>query len=252
MLPGSTSFWANAFTATPQVTGCCLQSLISTQPLISSYLIFAGYRDDAESADYALLWLKANAAQAVALGGANSRDAYRDFRYPYRFKGRLPLLWSDGDDFIYRIPERVPGLARVVRGADIVRHPPASGIDVAELRPFVSALDDPALPGASFAWEDANTARVGGVLAAGQALSVAVAWDPGWSATVNGRPIPVHADGLALIALEPNCAGVCEVRLHWSPGPEPGIALAIALLALTGIAIWSFTARSGSPPAGSG
>jgi hypothetical protein len=243
LLPGSTAFWANAFNEEPQVTGCCLQSLISNQPLISSYPIFAGYENDAESAGYSLLWLKAEAAQAIAIGGPNSRDAYSEFKYPYRFKDRLPVVWSDGDDSIYRIPERAPGLARVVHSADIVRHPPVSGVDVTELRPFVAALDDPALPVASFAWVDSNTARVNGILAPGQAISVAIAWDPGWSATANGQSIPVRADGLSFIVLEPNCSGACDVRLHWSPGAEPGFMIAIALLTLTAMAIWCFRDR---------
>lgn len=243
MLQGSIAFWANAFTETPQVTGCCLQSLGSTEPLMAGYILAAGYGDDSESADYSLLWLKAHAAEAIGIGGARSREAYKASNFPYRFQGRLPLLWRSGDDFIYRVPERAPGLARVVRSAEIVRHLPASGIDVAEMRTFVNALDDASLPVASFAWLDTNTARVTGTLAAGQALSIAVAWDPGWSATANGQSVPVRADGLSFIALEPNCAGACDVRLRWSPGAEPDIMIAIALLTLLAMTIWCVRAR---------
>src|SRR5207247_302882 len=108
--------------------------------------------NETESADYSLLWMKIFAVHAVGIGGPRSREAYKDFAFPNRYAGRLPLLWSGGDDFIYRVPERVAGLARVVRLKDIVRHAPANGIDVAEIRPFVTALDDATLPTASWHW----------------------------------------------------------------------------------------------------
>jgi len=39
----------------------------------------------------------------VSIGGPQSREAYKDFKFPYRFRGRLEQLWSSGDDFIYRV-----------------------------------------------------------------------------------------------------------------------------------------------------
>jgi hypothetical protein len=189
--------------------------------------------------------LKAFAVEGIAMGGPNSREYYKDFKHPYRFQGRLPLLWRSGDDFIYRVPKRTPGLARVVPQAALVRHPPVNGIDVNELRPFVRALDDPSLPVADFTWTDANTAHVSGILSAGQAISIAVTWDPGWSAMANGRTVPVRADGIGLIAVDPNCADACEVRLSWSPGLEPRIAITIALLTLIALTGWCFAVRFG-------
>ncbi len=245
MLPGSISFWANVFNETPQMTGCCLQSLNNTQPRIFSYLLGAGHGDEAESTDYSLLWLKAFGTQAIAMAGPESREHYKDYRLPHRFQGRLPVAWSSGDDFIYRVPERVAGLARVVPASALVQKPPESGIDVAQLRPFVQAIDDSSLPSAEFRWLDENTARVFGDLDAGQSLSVAVAWDPGWSATANGRTVSARPDGLGLIEVDPQCAGPCEVRLHWSAGAEPHIVLAFAVLTLMGMILWSVVDAKG-------
>lgn len=238
MIPGSISFWANVFTETPQMTGCCLQSLLTRQPQIFSYLIGAGYMDDAGSSEYSLLWLKAFGVRAIAMAGSASREHYKDYRFPHRFDGRLPLAWSSGDDFIYSVPARAPGLARVVPASAAVRKAPEHGADVTELRPFVRALDDPSLPLADFNWVDVNTARIRGTLTADQALSVAVAWDPGWSAMANGRAVAARPDGLGLIEVDPQCAGVCEVRLHWSAGAEPRIVISAALLTLIGMIVW--------------
>ena len=112
------------------------------------------------------------------------------------------------------------------------------------------ALDDPtALPRASFEWTGANHAMIGAVLDPDDVLSVAVSYDPGWKATANGRSIPVRPDGLGLIVLEPQCAGACQVRLSWSPGLEPRIAIALALLTLIAMTIWCVIARFGPRPA---
>jgi hypothetical protein len=244
LAPGTIQFWMNAFTETPQMTGCCLQSLLNPENQIAAYVTYAGYQTDAESADYALLWMKAFAVHAVSIGGPQSREAYKDFRFPYRFRGRLEQVWSSGDDFIYRVPERVDGLARVIRSGDVVKHPPASGIDVAELRPFVAALDDPALPVATWKWNNVNSAAINANMQPEQVISVALNYHDGWSASVSGRKVPLHADGIGFIAIEPHCAGPCTVEMKWSPGIEPWIVIPVALLALA-LGLWaSFKMRS--------
>lgn len=238
LTPGTIQFWMNAFTDTPQMTGCCLQSILNQEDLIASYVSYAGYRSDAESADYSLLWMKAFAVHAVSIGGPQSREGYKDFRFPHRFRDRLQLAWSSGDDFIYLVPERVRGLARVVGADDVVKHPPANGIDVMELRPFVAALDDPSLPAATWKWRNVNSAAIDGTLEPDQVVSVALNYHRGWSASVSGRPVPVRSDGLGFIVIEPHCAGACTIEMNWSPGVEPWIVILAALLAFSGSLFW--------------
>jgi hypothetical protein len=238
LVPGTIQFWMNAFTETPQMTGCCLQSLLNPQDEIAAFVSYAGYQNDAESADYSLLWMKAFAVHAVSIGGPQSREAYKDFKFPYRFRGRLEQLWSSGDDFIYRVPERVDGLARVIRPSDMVKDPPASGIDVLELRPFVAALDDVSLPKANWKWNNVNSATITAGTRPEHVISVALNYHAGWSASVRGRPVPLHPDGIGFIVIEPHCAGPCTVEMKWSPGMEPWIVVPIALLAFFGSLAW--------------
>ena len=235
---GTFGFWLNAFTATPQVSGFFDQSITNFQDRVTSYVVSAGYQSDRESADYTLLWLKAWAAAAIQIGGPNTTNVYKDYQFPYRFKNVLPLAWSRGDDYIYLVPERTEGLARAVRAKDLIVHPPANGIDVVELRPFVAALDDPSLPLAHFAWKDANHAVIAGSLAPDQVYAVAINYDKGWTATRNGQRVSLHPDGLGMIAIEPHCAGPCEVQMHWSQGWEPPFVLASFLFALIGGIVW--------------
>jgi hypothetical protein len=214
------------------------QSISNPEDRIASYIVSAGYGSDRESADYALLWLKSWAADAIVVGGPNSANAYKDFGFPNRFRGVLPLVWSKGDDAIYRVPERTEGLARVVRRGDLTTRPPSNGVDAAELRTFVAALDDPSLPQAKFAWQGANAARVTGTLTPDEVYSVAVNYHPGWTATRDGRPVPLRADGMGMIAIEPGCAGPCEIQMHWSQGGEPPFIVSMFLLTLAGGVAW--------------
>lgn len=237
-VPGTVSFWMNSFTEVPQFAGCCEQSVVNRQNFVANYIVGAGFRTEEESADYSLLWLKAWAVQAAAIGGPASREAYKAFQFPRRFHGRLPLLWSAGDDYIYRVPERATGLARIVRASDVVRHAPANGIDVGELRPFVAALEDPALPLASFAWKGTNEAIIHGLLQPGEVVSVAINYHSGWTAFAGGQPAEVHSDGLGLIFLSPHCEGNCTIEMHWSAGAEPWLAVSISALALAGALLW--------------
>jgi hypothetical protein len=239
MASGTTSDWMNIFTDTPQLRGCCEQSATNPEDRIADYVIRQGYRSEEQTADYSLLWLKAYAVHAVAIGGPHSREHYKDFEYPYRFEGRLPLDWQEGDDRIYRVPARAPGLARVTRSETVVRHPPQNGIDVAELRKFVADLDNPALPILETSWQGPNRATIRGSLAPDDVISVAVNFDRGWTASANGRPAHVYKDGLGFIVIQPNCSTSCVVELRWTAGWEPQIAEAFALLALAaGIFSW--------------
>jgi hypothetical protein len=243
---GTFAFWFNAFTETPQVSGFFDQSISNHEDRIASYIISAGFHSDRESGDYSLLWLKAFAAGGVQIGGPATADFYKDFHFPDRFKGILPIAWQRGDDYVYRVPERTGELARIVRDGDLVRHAPANGIDVTELRPFVQALDDPSLPGARFHWQGSNAAVISGVVSRGQAISVAINYDPGWSANVAGHAVPLHADGLGLIAIEPGCDGPCEIQMRWTQRWEPPFSLGAFGLALAISLIWCFRSR-GTP-----
>jgi hypothetical protein len=237
-LRGTFAFWLNVFTSTPQMGGFFDQSISNPEDRIGSYVVSAGYGSDRESADYALLWLQSWAADAIVVGGPNSANAYKDFGFPNRFRGVLPVVWSKGDDAIYRVPERTEGLARVVRRGDLMTHRPSNGVDAAEMRTFVAALDDPSLPQAKFEWQGANAARVTGTLTPDEVYSVAVNYHPGWTATRDGRAVPLRADGMGMIAIEPGCAGNCEIQMHWSQGWEPPFVVGMFLLTLAGGVAW--------------
>ena len=241
---GTVSFWMNVFTETPQMGGCCEQSIINRQIATANYIIPAGYGSDEQAAAYSLLWMKAFAVHAIAMGGPLTREQYHAFPFPGRFQDRLPLLWQSGDDYIYEVPQRAEGLARVVRSADFVVRAPENGVDVAELRRFVAALDDPNLPLVRTSWRGSNLAIISGTLEPDQSLSVAINFHKGWYAAANHHEVTVRGDGLGLIVIEPGCSGPCEVQLSWHTGWEPPIALVIAFFTFAGGVLWAWRGTS--------
>ena len=235
---GDFAFWLNVFSDTPQVSGFFDQSLTNPFDRHASFLLSNGYRSDRESAEYSLLWLKAFAAGAIHIEGPGTQDFYQDFHFPNRFEGVLPVLWSQGGDRMYGVAERTEGLARVVRIRDLVRDAPESALDDHELRPFVQALDDATLPKAHFEWMGASEARISGAFAQDEALAVAINYDPGWSATVDGFAVHLHKDGLGLMAIEPGCAGSCTIEMHWTQGLEPAFVITMFVLAAAASVAW--------------
>lgn len=91
-----------------------------------------------------------------------------------------------------------------------------------------------------------DDARIRGTLTPDEAYSVAVNWDPGWSAKVNGRPIPVVKDGLGLMAIVPHCSGPCEVELHWSAAPESWLVTLAFLITMAACGRWIWRERRAS------
>ena len=235
---GSVAFWLNAWSDTPQVTGCCLPGMPNPMSWIVGYQVPSGDGAGEHDAEYALLWMRAFGAQAVTVGGPGTRDSYHDWVRGNKFEGVLPKLWEEGGDRIYRIPSRTSSLAHVVNAADLVSRAPYNGIDVDPLRPYARALESPALPLAEWKWLNRAEAAINASLAPGQLITVQETYSPGWHASVNGRPVKLTRDALGLITIDPACAGSCAVRMFYDGGVEAKVLRVLSWLALATLAGW--------------
>jgi hypothetical protein len=235
---GSVAFWLNAWSDTPQVTGCCLPGMPNPMSWIVGYQVPSGDGAGEHDAEYALLWMRAFGAQAVSVGGPGTRDSYQDWRNPNKFEGVLPKLREDGGDRIYRIPSRTASLAHVVNASDLVSRAPYNGVDIEPLQPFVRALEDPALPVAEFTWISRSEASIAATLKPGQVLSVQETYTPGWHASVSGHPVSVKGDKLGLMTIDAACAGQCTVRLIFDGGAEAKVLRVLSWLVLAALVGW--------------
>lgn len=138
---GSTRFFLNAFADVPQFGGGFEPG--STNPLSAhvQYQVLSGANSGEKEGEVAVLWLRALGVGAIAVGGPDSREYYREYRNPSKFCGLLPELWSEGDDVIYGVPRRSASLAHVIRRRDLPARRPENGIDVDPVRTYVTALE---------------------------------------------------------------------------------------------------------------
>ncbi len=237
MVSADDGLWFNVFSDNPQISA-------GHDPYSPNWMaqvaVFAIY--NTPNAVDSVLWLKALGAQAITVPGPDSHEEYKPFPQPAKFEGVLPRLWSQDGVQIYGVPQRAPALIHVVPADNIVQHPPATGLDLAEVQRYVNSLEDPAFPVPSIAWLTPASARIQAQAAPGQAVSLQVNYDRGWHASVHGRAVPVHRDGLGLLALYPNCAGSCDIDLQFGWTLER-IACWIASLLVT-VSVFAVWIRS--------
>ena len=232
---GAQSFHFNAFTDTPQLHGGHDPMMPSDVTLIGSFLLASGMNTGDRDAEICGTWLKALGVHAFSIPGPADDFQYRTFPHPERFHGHFPELWREGETTIYAVPQRSQSLAHVVPEDRLARRLPVNGLDTGELNRYVAALDDPAMPEASFRWLTRHSAEIEAKLQPGQVVSIQERYMPGWSALVNGRPRKIDADGLGLMVVKAACTD-CRITINYDGGPQTKVcaaaSLAVTLLAL--------------------
>jgi hypothetical protein len=198
--PGTIGFWLNAFSDAPQLTGGFDNGI--RNPTVPA-VIFHVYAGDKQQ--YMVNLLRAYGCDAMIGGGADSAEFYHPISHPGKLRG-LTELWRDGGDAIYDIPRRSRSLAHVMRPQDVVRQP-LSFQGFTALDPYLAALDNPLYPAAGFRWRAPSAATVTADLKPDQVLSVQIAWDKGWNASVDGRPVSIARDELGQLVVAPKCGG---------------------------------------------
>lgn len=231
---GSTSFWLNAFTDTPQLVGCCDQG--ESMRVLNDLVFGVNSNTTNLQTEMSTTWLQAMGVHALVVNGPGSTDPYKDIKVPARFASMLPVLHEEHGDTIYEIPGP-PSLAHIVHAGEAVPVSSLSQVSFSNVQRYAGALIDDSRPGASFEWLRGGTARIRALLRTDDLVSVQVAWFPGWKAYIGTRSIPVSADGLGFLLLKPGCQGPCEISLLWKGRPDQTFAAAVSLLALAGIGI---------------
>ena len=242
--PGSVSFWMNIFTDTPQLGGCCDQGVPHWQERVALYVIYSGQNAGASDAEVSLLWLQAYGVHAISVSGPGSGEWYKPFANPRKFDGMLPVLWRDGGDVVYQVPQLSASLAHVIQEGQVIRRAPKHGLDIEPLRPYVTALDDPQIPIAAMKWTSRARATISADMRSGDLLSAQVAYHPGWHALVNGAERRIESDAIGMMVVHPECAGACVVDLVYDGGLEMKIARGVQFLSLAVCSILALVRRS--------
>jgi hypothetical protein len=238
MLPGSIGQWADAFADIEQLGGGSWSTAYNLVQQRAKAGIYNGGETDEADARVSIAWLKAFGAGAVAVSGPKSQEFWKVYAHPTKFDGRLPVLWSEDDVTIYRVPLGTESLAHVVAESALVRRAPSSRQDTAEAEKYVAALEDGSLPRAEFRWEGKNRIHIRTTAWPGQVVSVQVTHHPGWHAKANGTSRQVRADGLGLMWLQPGCHGPCDVQLDYDGVAELRICHLLSAVALAALVVF--------------
>jgi hypothetical protein len=235
---GSTQFWLNAFTGTPQLAGCCEQNL--SMPVLSVVPYFISHAVGPADTQAAKTWLQALGVQALVVNGPESTDEYKDIQQPERFEKILPLLHREQGDAVYAVFSEHRSLAHAVRPEDLAPPRPSGQPEYAAVARYAARIAGDWPPSASFEWRRGGVARIRARLAPHDLVSVQVAWFPGWQAFMNGQRRSVRSDGLGLVVIDPQCAGNCEISLRWTGPPDLWFTAALsgATLGLLAWLLW--------------
>jgi hypothetical protein len=234
LAPGTISFWLNAFTDTPQLDGGFDQGIVNRTHNLVTYQIFTADGAGERAAEIATLWLRAYGVQAIAVGGADSKEMYRPFRHPQVFANAFQEAMHDGDDAVYWVPGRSASLAHVLARDGLIRRQPGDGLDIAETRIYVQSLNTPA----DFRWTNRHSAEIEATLHPEQLVSVQITYHPGWHALANGKSCRVFGDGLGQIVVEPHCDGPCKMELTYDGGLEMRAANVVSGASWLGCIAW--------------
>ncbi|MFZ5366475.1 MAG: hypothetical protein ACOZBZ_04290 [Patescibacteria group bacterium] len=208
---GSSAFWLNTFTNIPQVRG-------GNDGVANPWILHAIYQiNTGENApkgkegEIAVWWLRALNASYLVVNLPSSSEVFHDFRQPERFaqvEGVEEKAGLDGD-VIYKIPLIQPSLAQIVKKEDFGRLlVPKNAVDVSALKKYVDYIDPPSPFGlrkdtAEFSWVGVGRAKIKANLQENEGIGIQVTYNPGWKAFVNKREIPVKADVIGFMFLDP-------------------------------------------------
>jgi hypothetical protein len=230
--PSAVQFWLNAFANTPQFGGGFAQGIIDRNRAAADFQIMSGMNAGDREGEIAADWLRVYGAHAVGVTGPRSTEYYKSIKNWKKFDGVLRELWRDGDDVVYEVPQRSASLARVVRREQTIAAPPEYATETAAIAAYLRAVEDPAMPDASWEWLSRSHARIVADLQPDHAVAVQMNYHPGWRVTANGNRVAARPDGLDQMIIEPNCAGACRIELIYDGGTEMRVANVAAVAGL--------------------
>jgi hypothetical protein len=242
MATGELRLWFNAWFDNSQLDGGSMQGMTNQILPVAIYQILAG-----EKAELSVWWLQALGTGIVVVPGPTSREHYKDFSYPDKFRGVLPVLFEDRGTTIYRVPRISTAIGRVV-GRSAIREVGAitGGADAVQLAKYVSVVEDTRQPKAEVKWRDFDHVEIHANVGAGQTVLLQETYDPAWRATENGQPLAVKPEpvmGWMLIDVPP---GQHTVSLHFQTPAENriGQVLFFVTLAIIGVLLLKRTSVS--------
>jgi hypothetical protein len=192
MVAGSIRFWWDTWHDLAEPGGGSEQGVLNPYVIPAQWELTLG--PDPETA---VRWLTALGADAVIVADKQSQEVYRDFAFPHKFNGALPVLYDDHrGNVIYQVPRRYPSLARVVDSARLRVLQPLTQTSLERLRAYTAVVEQGPDSPTTTVWNGTDRMRIHARVEPGQSIVVQVTYDPAWHAYLNGRALSVHHDAV--------------------------------------------------------
>ena len=223
---GSIRYWYDAWYDDEEAYGGSNQGMLNQILPAANWQITQG-----DHADLAIAWLQALGVDAVIVPDKTSEEVFHDYSHPEKFQGALPEIYNDHKGvFIYQVPRRFPGIARVVdRGALLSVGPPRGGDDREALTRYVSAVERGPDSRPTIARPSFESINVEAALEPGQALLLQETFDTAWHAYADGRALSIQPDALGFMLVEAP-AGAHTIHLRFETPLENRIGCILTLL----------------------
>jgi hypothetical protein len=196
---GSVRFWYDTWHDLAQVGGGSEQGLLNGQVEPAQWETNLG-----PNAEPTILWMQCMGAEAIYVSDKRSQEVFKDFQYPQKLAGVLPLLFDDQQgNMLYKVPRRYPALARVVETEKLnAVKPPRFNDDVEYLRAYSDVIEKGPDSPATLRREGTDAMLVHAHFDAGQSLVVQETYDPAWHAWSAGQPLTVRKDAMGMMAID--------------------------------------------------
>ncbi len=228
---GSVRFWYLAWHDLTQLGGGSDQGVLNPMAQQAQWEINLGPK-----AEPAVLWMQSMGTDAAYVSDKSSQEMFKDYAYPQKFEGVLPVIFDDhAGNKIYRIPRRFPSRARVVDSARLAAtKQPRYNDDVESLQAYVDVLEKGPDAPVTVTREGTDAMRLRAHVEAGQSIVVQESYDPAWHAWSGGKPLTVRRDVLGQMAVDAP-PGDQEISLAFVTPMENQVGRILTLVSVLGI-----------------
>jgi hypothetical protein len=240
---GAVRFWFNTWHDLYQLGGSSEQGLENQVVMPAQWEIVLG-----EDGERGMRWMQLLGVDLVAVHGPKSKEWYKDFQYPTKFDGRMPVVFDDGEDNrIFEIPRKYRSMARVVDVTALESLPKlVDQADLVGLTAMAKVFEEGPEAPTSTQWRGTDELLVKAPVKPGQTLIVQVTHDVNWEARSAAGSLPIQLYeplGFMRIDVPP---GVDEIRLVFRKPLEKtvGEVLFFITVAAIGYTLWRHRANT--------
>ena len=244
MVAGSIRFWFNAWNDIAQLGGGSDQGILNPASKTPQWEIVLG-----DKAEPSINWMKLLGVDSIVVMDKTSQEEYKDYQFPEKFKGKLPVLFDDKKgNVIYRVPRRYPGLARVVDCAKLDALPVLmDNLTNDQVKDYLEVFENgPEAPAQTW-WESTEVFHVKTHLEKNQCIITQVSYDKSWHGYSGLNPVGARLDRLGLLRIDA-WEGDHDIRMEFRLPFENIAGRFITMLTLIAMCVLVARRRFSDPP----